>query len=74
MIIMLMYGVVIIAGMTIIMITDGILTVCKFEGVKGDTVQYRVQVTNECSFIEFNNTFEIIKEYENNIYLVEVKE
>lgn len=45
----------------------------KKEGVKGDTVQYKIQVTNECSFIEFHNTFEIIEEYENNIYLIEYK-
>ena len=74
MIITMMYGIVIIACMMVTLITDMILTSCKFEGVKGDTVQYKVQVTNECSFIEFNNTFEIIKKYENNIYLVEVKE
>ena len=70
----LMYIVTIIASMMIMMITDIILTSCKFEGVKGDTVQYKVQVTNECSFIEFHNTFEIIEEYDDNIYLVGVKE
>ena len=69
MIIMLMYWIVILAGMVTTLITDMILTGIKFEGVKGDTVQYKVQVTNECSFIEFNNTFEIIKKYCQNVIL-----
>ena len=71
--IMLMYWIVILAGMVVTLITDMVLTGIKFEGVKGDTVQYKIQVTNECSFIEFHNTFEIIEEYENNIYLIEYK-
>lgn len=73
-IITMMYGIVIIACMMVTIITDMILTGCKFEGVKGDTVQYKVQVTNECSFIEFTENYTIIKEYDNNTYLVEVKE
>ena len=72
--IMLMYWVVILASMVATLITDMVLTGIKFEGVKGDTVQYKVQVDENCSFIEFTENYTIIKEYDNNIYLVEVKE
>ena len=74
MIITMMYGTVIIACVMTTLITDMILTGCKFEGVKGDTVQYKVQVDESCSFIEFNEKYVIIKKYDNSIYLVEVKE
>lgn len=73
-IIMMMYGVVILACLVITMITNSILTGIKFEGVKGDTVKYKVQVDESCSFIEFTENYTIIKEYDNNIYLVGVKE
>lgn len=69
----LLYGIAIISPMVVMMVTDVFLKGFKFEGVKGDTVQYKIQVDETCSFIEFHNTFEIIEEYENNIYLVEVK-
>ena len=74
MIIMMMYGVATIACIFVMMVTDMILPACKFEGVKGDTVQYKVQVDESCSFIEFTENYTIIKEYSNNIYLIEVKE
>lgn len=73
MIIMMMYGVATIACMFVMMATDMILTACKFEGVKGDTVQYKVQVDESCSFIEFTENYNIVQEYGNNIYLIEVK-
>ena len=71
--IMLMYWLVILACMVVTVITDMILTGCKFEGVKGDTVQYKVQVDENCSFIEFTENYNIVQEYGNNIYLIEVK-
>lgn len=71
MIITMMYGIVILACMTVTMITDLVLKSAEFEGVRGDTVQYRVQVDESCSFIEFTENYTIIKEYDNNIYLVE---
>lgn len=73
-IIIMLYGVVILACMLVTMITDMTLCACKFEGVKGDTIQYKVQVDENCSFIEFTENYNIIKEYDNNTYLVEVKE
>ena len=71
MIITMMYGIVILACMTVTMITDLVLKSDEFEGVRGDTVQYRVQVDESCSFIKFTENYTIIKEYDNNIYLVE---
>lgn len=72
--IMLMYWLIILASMVVTVITDMVLTGIKFEGVRGDTIQYKVQINENCSFIEFHENYNIIKEYDNNIYLVEVKE
>ena len=72
-ILILLYGIVIITPMVVMMTTDVFLKAFKFEGVKGDTVQYKVQVTNECSFIEFQENYNIIEEYDNHMYLIEVK-
>ena len=74
MLILLMYWAVILACVVITFITDAVLTGCKFEGVRGDTVQYKVQVDENCRFIEFHEKYNIIEKYDNNVYLVEIKE